>query len=735
MRLRRILVGLVAVLVGGGIGACLGLRTLDLDQYKGVIAAEVKDITGRDLAIDGHITFTLSLRPTVTLRDLALANASWAGQDPMLEVDRVVVTFDLIRLIFGTFDTTELLFSGGRLRLSRSADGAGNWDMGIDEEGVERTEDYLKGPFPYVHAIELRDFDYDYETGDDGLGLKGHLDHFTALYDPRVHDLQVGLDGKIKEQTISAKGTASKITTLYAGGASEVDFAIALAQTKLSLSGIADSTGKGPAFQGDYTASGPGLLDLAQLAAVTLPDLGALVASGKLTVSDTAIALTDLKARLGLSDLAGKLSIGLGPAQPIAADLTSTRLDLTPWLGDVEAALPASDDSGTDAVFSDAPLGLADLPPLDLEVKLQTDSFTAGSLTLKSLLLQLQQKGTELHIAPFSVDYKGATFSGNIGLKAAETPELTLKILTQNFDLGSFLKESDVTDLVSGEIDVGVDVEGKGDSVHDLVAGLDGKAGFVMSKGQIASRYVDLIAVDLLQQMMPWKKSIEEAKVKCALGQFVITDGKAKIQTLLFDTKNMTMNGAGHIDLAKEKVNLRLYPRPKDPSLFSLATGLRVTGSFSETHVSVDPWSLIKDAAEAAIGVALAGPAGLLVPFASLGAGHNHPCVNDLQKVFGVKAAEDMKAGKGEAALDAAEDTAPTASSPTTPLPTEVLISLRSSQITESVMKEHLQDLGFTDINSVRKNGTVFYADAAWQGAPVKLRIDSRLGSITQVTP
>ena len=109
MRLRWFLKGLLALLIGGSLAIYLSYRDLNLDDYKDVIAAEVKEITGRDLEIAGHITFALSLYPTVTLRDLALSNADWAGPKPLIEVGEMVITFDLLELAFGTWDTTEVL--------------------------------------------------------------------------------------------------------------------------------------------------------------------------------------------------------------------------------------------------------------------------------------------------------------------------------------------------------------------------------------------------------------------------------------------------------------------------------------------------------------------------------------------------------------------------------------------------------------------------------------------------
>ena len=64
MRIRTIFSGVLALVVALGLAGYLVLRNLDLDDYKGVIAAKVKEITSRDLDIGGHITFTISLKPT-----------------------------------------------------------------------------------------------------------------------------------------------------------------------------------------------------------------------------------------------------------------------------------------------------------------------------------------------------------------------------------------------------------------------------------------------------------------------------------------------------------------------------------------------------------------------------------------------------------------------------------------------------------------------------------------------
>jgi uncharacterized protein involved in outer membrane biogenesis len=732
--LRLTITGLLALVVALGLAGYLVLRNLDLDDYKGVIAAKVKEITSRDLDIRGHITFTISLKPTITARDLTLANASWASDPTMLAIDRLDVAADLITLLFGNFDTTELTIEGGRLALERGADDRANWQLGLDQEDVEQTQDYLAGPFPYVHAIRLENFDVDYADRQSETKLTAHLNSFDATFDPKEQGLRTNLDAKARDQTVVASGTVANLISLNKGGSSAVDLSIQLGQTKLSFDGTVDAETGASSLQGTFAAAGPGSGDLAALAGVSLPDLGAIKADAKIALTRTALDLTALDLRLGDSDLRGQAKIGLEQQLSLAVDLSSNRIDATPlvkfWKSD--DAAPAEETTKPGLLFSDKPLSLDKLPSIVLDVTLAIDKLVMGELTLDTILLKVAESDRTLKVDPFKLVYKGATFTGRASVAATKPPSVSLKVLTQNFDLGSFLAQQDITDLVQGEIDVGIDVQGQGNSLHTLVGSLDGAAGFVMSDGLVASRYIDLIAADILPMLMPWRKIPKESYIKCALLQFEIKNGKAKTRSLLFDTKTMTILGKGKINLKSETIHARLRPRPKNPTLASLATGLLLTGNLQDIKVSLDKESLLIKAAEAVAGIWLLGPAGILVPFASLGAGHHHPCVDDLQKTFGTEFADEMDDGKTPPAASGDEhEEAPQAS----PVPTVIRIAGSPDEVFSNVIKRHLEDLGFGDIAEVEKQGGIFHADANWQGRPLKLRIDVRRGTIEHSDP
>ena len=708
------------------------MRNLDLDDYKDDIAAEVKDITSRDLDIKGHITFSISLKPTITVTDLTLASAPWANEPNMLSLDQLDITLDLIALLFGTFDSTQLAITGGKLFLERNSSDQANWHLGLNKQDLKQTADYLEGPFPYIHTIRLAELDVDYADRQSETNFSGRLNSFEAVFEPKSHRLRTDLDAKIQNQTLVASGTVADLLKLYTGDASAVDLSIKLGQTHLSFDGTVDSDAS--SVEGTFEAVGAGAGDLATLGGVTLPNLGAIDVGGKISLTPKALNLTALNARIGNNDLRGQVRMTRGKQPSFTIDLTAHHIDMTPFVTTEksQAVATAADSPERDLLFSDQPLFFDQLPRILADVKLAIDTLVIGDLTLDDVLLQVHENDNDLKVELFKIVFKGATLTGRGSVEAAKTPKVSLKVLTQNFDLGTFLAEQNVTDLVTGEIDIGIEVQGEGNSLHAIVSNLDGTASFVMYKGRVSSGFVDFIATGLFRMLAPWSNKSKKAHIKCALAQFEIKQGVAKTRTFLFDTKKMTIRGKGKIDLRSEKVHFRLRPRPKDPTLISLATGLLLDGTLTNIKASVDPESLLIGVAEAVFADLLLGPAGILVPFASLGAGHHHPCIDHLPEVFNTHPTTSPSVNAAPTSLSSGEnETSPQSA----PVPTTIRIATGRDSITSNIIERHLTDLGFSDITKVEKLGAIYHVDADWQGRHLKLRVDTRRGTIEQIKP
>ena len=66
----------IAVIVAG----VAILKSIDFNQYKGLIAEKAKEATGRDLKIDGKLELQISLSPKVAVEGVSFANASWGSR-------------------------------------------------------------------------------------------------------------------------------------------------------------------------------------------------------------------------------------------------------------------------------------------------------------------------------------------------------------------------------------------------------------------------------------------------------------------------------------------------------------------------------------------------------------------------------------------------------------------------------------------------------------------------------
>ena len=151
-----------------------------------------------------------------------------------------------------------------------------------------------------------------------------------------------------------------------------------------------------------------------------------------------------------------------------------------------------------------------------------------------------------------------------------------------------------------------------------------------MGEGYL-TKYLDLISVDLSKKArLFWGRHKKAGEINCAVVQFDIKNGVAASQAFVFDSQIGVLSAEGDINLGSEQVNFLLVPEPKNPSLLSLSTKLRVSGTLMDPKVRPDPLSLVTKGAKFLSALAV-GPIGLLAPFVHLGAHKKHPC--DIQGI------------------------------------------------------------------------------------------------------
>ena len=122
-------------------------------------------------------------------------------------------------------------------------------------------------------------------------------------------------------------------------------------------------------------------------------------------------------------------------------------------------------------------------------------------------------------------------------------------------EIGPMLDQLGYQRSVEGNLDAAFNLDGSGNSVAALMAGLNGNIRIAMSNGRVASRYLELLEKYLgggiLQMLNPFEEKREYTPVNCFVDNIEIKDGLADVKMLL-DTDRTSIFGAGDVNLKTE---------------------------------------------------------------------------------------------------------------------------------------------------------------------------------------
>jgi len=400
---------------------------------------------------------------------------------------------------------------------------------------------------------------------------------------------------------------------------------------RLTLAGAVKDllTLKGMDLQSRLT--GKELADLGPLFGATLPELGPFDVNTQLTGSASTLSFNALAADIDKSDFKGVAKVTWQQKPAITLQLTSSLVDFTSLLKSFEKdeTEPANKEKQKQRLFSDDPLPFDVLQAVNADIVMKAENIQAKNARFKFGHLVLKLVDGSFRIDKLEGTYKDTKFSGNGHITHGTPTRIATKFIVQDFDLGSFLKETGVSDQVRSHIDIAAELESRGDSEQILMAHLDGTIGAVMGEGYL-TKYLNMLSVNLSQKVLSfwnWARQHRDQaeQINCAVVQFDIKEGVATSQAFVFDSQLAVLTGKGEINLGTEQIDFLLVPNAKDPALLSLSTNLRVSGSITDPAVSLDKRSLLTQGAWALSSLAV-GPVGLLAPFVHLGAHKAHPC-------------------------------------------------------------------------------------------------------------
>ncbi len=678
--LMRVLAGLVVLVVAVVVAGVAIVMTIDPNEYRGKITAAVKEATGRDLVIKGDLKVGISLIPTLVATDVSFANAPWGSRPEMVSLKRLETALEVLPLLKGEIRVGKLVLIEPDILLEVASDGRANWDFNatgsVPKSAAKSDAKPASGGgapvVPSIGSLDIEKAKFRYHDAKTKQDLALALDKMTLGGVGSGNKLKLDIAGNYNGAAFTVKGTTDPIERAVEDDDYGLDLEANAFAADAKVKGTLIKPMSAPGLGLDFSLAGKDLTQtLAALKTIvptldtsSVPNLGGYQVSGKASGAAAAPTLANLSFNVGTtdafkltgtgkgsgntytidkfnldikgSDLAGNVTAAIGGKVPdIKANLTSHKLDVA----DIESLLPqdksTSDGASAPAakgaqprgdgrVFPPDPLPLQGLKAVNATVAFKGDRIVVNGTPIDLVSANLVLAGGKLTLDPFSATVAEGKVGGKTTLDATNPAAVLHTALTvDKLNIGKMLKDRDITDMLTGHVSTKADVQGTGNSVRALMAGLNGSTEVTMQDGTVNSKYVNLIAADLTKALIPSGKS--DTKINCLVSRFEIKQGMATSKGLLFDTDQITVSGGGTVDLRDEKLNLAINPEPKQNSLISLATPLEITGTLANPIVRPATAALIKNIAGLAIGGLT--PVGLVASFAKMGSSDQNPCV------------------------------------------------------------------------------------------------------------
>lgn len=208
----------------------------------------------------------------------------------------------------------------------------------------------------------------------------------------------------------------------------------------------------------------------------------------------------------------------------------------------------------------------------------------------------------------------GGALAGRIVVDGNVLPALfEARLDVRTVQLNKLFPTIETTKSSLGKISGQIDLKGRGNSAAQMLGSASGDVAVPMGKGEVSNILLEFMGLDGGEVIKFLLRGDRNVQLRCAAAAFEVKQGLMSSRAIVLDTTDTVINGSGRISLANETLDIMLYPQPKDRSLLSLRSPLKISGSFAAPSAGPDKLAL---AGRAGLTLAL----GLINPLLALAA-------------------------------------------------------------------------------------------------------------------
>ena len=350
-----------------------------------------------------------------------------------------------------------------------------------------------------------------------------------------------------------------------------------------------------------------------------------LVATGNFSASPELLEITGLEAALDETRAAGRLSMTRGEPKKIEVDLSTPRLDLTPFFPapPADGAAPAPESKAPpptekskaagekkEFLFTDEPLPILKLKGTEARLHFAVTELVLTNKSLKDFDSTVVLDPTRVTLAARAKGSLEGAVDSMLTLEPVgdQSANVTLKISIENVRAGLDMKE-----MQPGEVPplgMAMNLTTNGRSARQMASNANGQVIFTQGAGKTKAGFLDLVGGGVLNELRtrlnPFKAKDPHTNLDCAVARADIVNGGVTVQPVLLQTEKVTVVAHGKVDLHTETLTFDFDTRPREgigvsPGMFANPF-IRLEGTLSQPRLGMGAKGVRSGAVAAATG-------------------------------------------------------------------------------------------------------------------------------------
>jgi AsmA protein len=622
----------------------------DTQDLKRVLAAELREATGRDVQIDGDLDFSVFPWIAVEVNEMHLGNAEGFGDRPFASIGKARIGVALMPLLHRRIEVDQVTIDGLALSLAVDSAGRNNWDGlagAADSSPPPEEQDPARFSSRRIAGLNVRDASIEFEdrqagthyrlsafsleTGPIGDGAPLPLELAALLEDPvaksaadvtlsatatidleRSHFQLSGVRFSLNPRGADGEPGAAPMLTeapqvvadLAAQTLEVSSFDLALpgfeASGALTASRILDN----PAFSGTIATKefSPARL-MRELGmeppATSDPDVMQTASlRTRFEGNPARTRLQDLELNLDQSRMTGSLDIQATNPPKIGFDLNVDRIDLDRYLAPAEAG------GGPEAIA----MPKDELSGLDVDGRLRVSDLRMAGLTFSDASVGVLVRTGRLRLNPLTAGFYGGTYNGDVALDGSgAVPVISLDETIDSITLARLLGDLADHESLSGLAKGHLRLTGRGATSAEVLGSLNGELGLSLSDGALEGINVwheIRKGMAKYKGLAPPPPEPDRTVFSRMQVDALVSDGVVNTRQLVAELPFLTLTGQGSVDLGRSITDLRLVaavrkaPELANDPLTAELTGrklpFRVSGPLDAPQVTLDVETLLK---------------------------------------------------------------------------------------------------------------------------------------------